>query len=81
MRQAAIDRGLRLNEFGLFPEEAAGDTIGLEAAKHTLECSEEADIYRHLGMSWVPPEMREDMGEIEAASEPGLRPPCPHRAV
>ena len=71
MRQAAIDRGLRLNEFGLFPEEAAGDTIGLEAAKHTLECSEEADIYRHLGMSWVPPEMREDMGEIEAASESG----------
>ena len=71
MRQTAIDRGLRLNEFGLFPEEAAGDAIGLEAAKHTLECADEADIYRHLGMSWVPPEMREDRGEIEAAAEGG----------
>lgn len=72
MRQTAIDRGLRLNEFGLFPEEAAGDSIGMEAAKHTLECADEADIYDHLGMSWVPPEMREDMGEIEAAAEGGV---------
>ena len=71
MRQTAIDRGLRLNEFGLFPEEAAGDATGLEAAKHTLECVDEADIYHHLGMSWVPPEMREDMGEMEAAAEDG----------
>ena len=71
MRQTAIDRGLRLNEFGLFPGEAVGDAIGLEAAKHTLECVDEADIYRHLGMSWVPPEMREDMGEMEAAAEGG----------
>ncbi len=71
MRQTAIDRGLRLNEFGLFPEEAAGDATGLEAAKHTLECADEADIYRHLGMSWVPPEMREDRGEIEVAAEGG----------
>jgi DNA polymerase (family 10) len=72
MRQTAIGRGLRLNEFGLFPEEAAGDSIGMEAAKHTLECADEADIYDHLGMSWVPPEMREDMGEIEAAAEGGV---------
>ena len=72
MRQTAIGRGLRLNEFGLFPEEAAGDSIGMEAAKHTIECSDEADIYDHLGMSWVAPEMREDMGEIEAAAEGGV---------
>ena len=72
MRQTAIGRGLRLNEFGLFPEEAAGDSIGMEAAKHTLEGADEADIYDHLGMSWVPPEMREDMGEIEAAAEGGV---------
>ena len=72
MRQTAIGRGLRLNEFGLFPEEAAGDSIGMEAAKHTIECSDEADIYGHLGMSWVAPEMREDMGEIEAAAEGGV---------
>ena len=68
MRQAAIDRGLRLNEFGLFSEEDAGDAIGMESAKHTLECPTEEDIYDRLGMQWVPPELREDTGEIEAAS-------------
>ena len=72
MRQAAIDRGLRLNEFGLFSEEDAGDAIGMEAAKHTLECSNEEDIYSHLGMKWVPPELREDTGEIEAAVDGGV---------
>jgi len=72
MRQAAIDRGLRLNEFGLFSEEDAGDAIGMEAAKHTLECSTEEDIYEHLGMNWVPPELREDTGEIEAAADGGI---------
>ena len=72
MRQAAIDRGLRLNEFGLFSEEDAGDAIGMEAAKHTLKCSTEEDIYSNLGMKWVPPELREDTGEIEAAVDGGV---------
>lgn len=72
MRQAAIDRGLRLNEFGLFSEEDAGDAIGMEAAKHTLKCSTEEDIYYNLGMKWVPPELREDTGEIEAAVDGGV---------
>ena len=68
MRQEAINRGLRLNEFGLFPENLADGKIGMEAAKHTLICTDESDIYKNLDMDWVPPEMREDMGEIEAAS-------------
>ena len=68
MRQEAINRGLRLNEFGLFSESLAGSSIGMEAAKHTLLCSDESEIYKNLDMHWVPPEMREDMGEIEAAS-------------
>jgi DNA polymerase (family 10) len=67
MRQIAIEKGLRLNEFGLFSEKDAGDKIGMEAAKNTLICSNESDIYQHLGLKWVPPELREDMGEIEAA--------------
>ena len=67
MRQAAIDKGLRLNEFGLFSEKEAGDKVGMEAAEKTLFCNNEADIYQHLGMEWVAPELRENMGEIEAA--------------
>ena len=72
MRQIAIDKGLRLNEFGLFSESEAGDKTGMEAAKNTLICSDESEIYKNLGMPWIPPELREDMGEIEAASEGNL---------
>ena len=72
MRQLAIDNGLRLNEFGLIYDEKAGDLKGLEAAKFSLEAKNEEDIYHHLGLDWVPPELREDMGEIEAALEKTL---------
>ena len=72
MRQLAIDKGLRLNEFGLFPEDAAEGKIGMEAAEFTLTCNDESDIYRHLGLGWVTPELREDMGEIEAAGSGSL---------
>lgn len=72
MRQKAIEKGLRLNEFGLFSEKEAGNKIGMDAAKNTLICNDEAEIYKNLGMDWVPPELREDMGEIEAAIQGNL---------
>ena len=67
MRQRAIDRGLRLNEFGLIPEAKAGDLKGMEAAVHSLAAADEAAIYAHLDLAYVPPELREDMGEVVAA--------------
>jgi len=67
MRQRALDRGLRLNEFGLFPVDAVGDLKGIEAAKFSLPAEKESEIYDHLELQWVPPELREDSGEIEAA--------------
>jgi len=72
MRQKAIEKGLRLNEFGLFSEKEAGNKIGMDAAKNTLICNDEAEIYKNLGMAWIPPELREDMGEIEAAIQGNL---------
>ena len=68
MRQRAIDRGLRLNEFGLIPEAKAGDLKGMEAAVHSLQALSEEEIYAHLDMEYVVPELREDMGEVEAAT-------------
>jgi len=55
LRKIAIDRGLKLSEYGLFqgPRMVAGKT--------------EEEVYRALGMEWIPPEMRENMGEIDAA--------------
>ena len=72
MRQRAIDRGLRLSEFGLIPEAEAGDLKGMAAAHLSLPAVDEAEIYRHLELDWVPPELREDTGEISAAGEEAL---------
>jgi DNA polymerase (family 10) len=57
MRQRAIDRGWLLNEYGLGSE------------THRVKATEEADIFHALGLDFVPPELREDMGEIEAAEQ------------
>ena len=65
MRQVAQDKGLKLNEFGLMPET---DLTGLEAAATSLPAVEEADIYAHLGLQYVTPELREDLGEMEASA-------------
>ena len=72
MRQRAIDRGLRLNEFGLIPEAKAGELKGMEAAAFSLEAADEQAIYAHLDMAFVPPELREDMGEVDAAAAHSL---------
>ena len=69
MRQRAIDRGLRLSEFGLIPEAKAGDLKGMAAAHLSLPAADENEIYRHLELDWVPPELREDTGEIAAAQD------------
>ena len=65
MRQVAQDKGLKLNEFGLMPET---ELTGLEAAATSLSATTESEIYAHLGLQFVTPELREDMGEIEASA-------------
>tara|TARA_Y100001958_G_scaffold153119_1_gene140174 strand:- start:3247 stop:5085 length:1839 start_codon:yes stop_codon:yes gene_type:complete len=69
MRQVAQDKGLKLNEFGLMPET---ELTGLEAAATSLPAVEEADIYAHLGLQYVTPELREDLGEMEASAANNL---------
>ena len=60
LRGLARKRGLKLNEYGLFEGE------------RLLEVGSEADVYERLGLSYVPPELREDRGEIEAAQAHNL---------
>ncbi len=57
IRTIARERGLKVNEYGIFrgDERIAGE--------------EEDDVFEILGMQWIPPEMREDRGEIELALE------------
>ena len=60
LRGLAKDRGLKISEYGVF------------RGARRLASREEEDCYRVLGMPWIPPEMREDRGEIELAAEARL---------
>lgn len=64
MRQIALDQGLSLNEHALSPVDES-KTIIESAAK--ILCDSEEKVYQTLGLQYVPPELREDSGEIEAA--------------
>jgi len=67
MRQRAIARGLRLNEYGLFKsKEETRDP------KLLVKCTTEEDIFTELGLQYVPPELREAAGEFEAAEKGDL---------
>src|SRR5882724_599169 len=64
MRQRAIQRGLRLNEYGLFrSKEETRDPRLL------VKCSTEEEIFQELGLNYVPPECREDTGEFALAEK------------
>lgn len=114
LRRRAIERGLRISEYGVFrapaapdadaaaratADVAAGAAAGAEdraaaitgtgaqagrtrapanaaeerantaaAASGWIAGREEADVYAEVGLAWIPPELREDRGEIEAAA-------------
>lgn len=65
MRSIAIKKGFKLNEYGLFKKNTDKYVVG----------KTEEEIYGKLGLSYIEPELRENRGEIEAASKkklPGL---------
>ncbi|RUL88821.1 DNA polymerase/3'-5' exonuclease PolX [Tautonia sociabilis] len=66
LRKRAIARGLRLNEYGL------------EGQEGPIPCSSEEELFQALGLHPIPPELREDRGEIERA-EAGPIPPLIER--
>ncbi len=57
LRHLAKQLGYKVNEYGLFKE----------GEEEPILCLNEAEIYEQLGLKYVPPELREDLGEIEAA--------------
>jgi len=67
MRQRAIERGLRLNEYGLFKSKEETRDPQLLVA-----CRDEAEIFSTLDLPYVPPEIREDHGEFAAGEKGGL---------
>lgn len=64
MRQRAINAGLRLNEYGLFRSK-----VETRDPRLLVLCKTEEEIFEKLGLHYVPPEMREDQGEIALAEK------------
>jgi len=60
LRERAKKRGWKLSEYGLFKEDKV------------LASRTEEEIYAKLGLEWIPPELRENLGEIEAAEKGAL---------
>lgn len=65
MRSRARELGMSLNEYGLYKLDENGETNW--EANQPFES--EADIYKMLGLNWVPPELREDRGEFDIFEE------------
>jgi DNA polymerase (family 10) len=64
LRKRAVAQGLTVSEYGVFradDDRDAGDRTPLAGR-------EENDVYEALGLTWIPPELREDRGEIDAAA-------------
>jgi DNA polymerase (family 10) len=57
LRELALDKGLSLSEHALAKTDGSGEIL----------CDTEEKVYRTLGLPWIPPELREDRGEIQAA--------------
>ncbi len=66
LRERAQAQSLSLNEYGLWKETEKG------AKKKPLASATEDEVYKALGLAWVPPELREDRGEIALAEKNNL---------
>lgn len=74
MRERAIQRGMTLNEYGLFPEDPGEKADGppqKRGVEPVASATEEA-VFEALGVAYIPPEAREDRGEMSLADSPVL---------
>lgn len=66
MRHRALKRGLTLNEYGLFPNDPADPTPPQSKGIAPVASRDEAEVFRALELEWIPPELREAQGELDA---------------
>lgn len=62
LREKAVKRGLKINEYGVFTVQGDRRVAGRD----------EEEVYKAVGLPWIPPEIREDQGEIELAERGAL---------
>ncbi len=70
VRTLGVERGLRISEYGIFrvPKGKKAEKTGVEEGERIGGVNEE-DVFQAVDMDWVPPELREDRGEIQAAQK------------
>jgi DNA polymerase (family X) len=68
MRQRAIAQGKKMSEWGLF-EIGVGKKAKADEEGKLILCRTEEELFAELGLQYIPPELRENMGEIEAAEK------------
>ena len=73
LRKRAVARGLSISEYGVFEVAGAGaeEAEGRPTGRRVGGATEE-EVYAAVGLPWIPPELREDRGEIEAAERDAL---------
>lgn len=73
VRTRAVRKGLRVNEWGVFrvPEGIDPADLGKEEGERMAGDTEEG-VYEALGLAWIPPELRENRGEVAAAAKKAL---------
>ncbi len=73
VRQIAQRQGLRVNEWGVFrlPEGVDPEAVGKEEGERVAGETEES-VFEAVGMTWMPPVLRENRGEVEAALDDSL---------
>jgi len=70
VRKLGVERGLRINEYGVFriPMGKKAEGLGKERGER-IGGEKEEDVFRAVDLVWMPPELREDRGEIQAAQQ------------
>jgi DNA polymerase (family 10) len=70
VRKLGVERGLRINEYGVFriPTGKQAEGLGKER-RERIGGEKEEDVFRAVDLVWMPPELREDRGEIQAAQQ------------
>jgi DNA polymerase (family X) len=70
VRKLGVERGLRINEYGVFriPTGKKAEGLGKDRGER-IGGEKEEDVFRAVDLVWMPPELREDRGEIQAAQQ------------
>ena len=72
LRERALKKGMTLNEYGLFPDDKSTTESPQSRGVKAVAAKTEEAVYTKLGLPYIPPEIREDAGELDLVETPGF---------